>query len=81
MVPEIDGKLGLFYTTTLNENSILTIQAGYMFQDYINSIYQVLPSSLVPGAWEAGTVAIISQDHNQSDLSMNGPYVKLVLNG
>lgn len=80
IVPEIDGKVGLFYTTNLNKNSILTIQAGYMFQDYINSIYQVQPSTLVPGAWEAGTVAIISQAHNQSDLSMNGPYIKLVLN-
>lgn len=81
VVPEIDGKLGLFYTTSLKNNSALTIQAGYMFKDYLNSIYQVLPSSLVPGAWEGGTVAIVSQAHNQSDLSMNGPYVKLVLNG
>lgn len=80
VVPEIDGKLGLFYTTALNDTSILTIQVGYMFQDYINSIYQVLPSTLVPTAWEGGTVAIINQVFNQSDLSMNGPYIKLVLN-
>lgn len=81
VIPEIDGKLGVFYTTNFNKHSILTMQAGYMFQDYLNSIYQVLPSSLVPGAWEGGTVAIISQAYNQSDLSLNGPYIKLVLNG
>ncbi|WP_133130015.1 Lpg1974 family pore-forming outer membrane protein [Legionella yabuuchiae] len=78
VVPEIDGNIGLFYTTTFNQNSTLTFQLGYLFQDYINSIYQVLPSSLVPTAWEAGTVAIISQTQRQSDLSMNGPYIKLV---
>ncbi|WP_367605721.1 Lpg1974 family pore-forming outer membrane protein [Legionella sp. W05-934-2] len=78
VVPEVDGKIGLFYTTTFNQGSTLTFQLGYMFQDYINSIYQVLPSSLVPGAWEGGSVAIISQTQRQSDLSMNGPYIKLV---
>lgn len=77
VVPELDGKIGLFYTTTFNQGSTLTFQLGYMFQDYINSIYQVLPSALVPGSWEGGSVAIISQAQRQSDLSMNGPYIEL----
>lgn len=78
-VPEIEGKVGLFYTSTWYSNSTLTIQVGYIFQDYINAIYQALPTSVVPGAWEAGTVAIISHIYTQSDLSLNGPYVSLVL--
>lgn len=78
VVSELDGKIGLFYTTKFNQGSTLTFQLGYMFQDYINSIYQVLPSSLVPEAWEGGSVAIISQTQRQSDLSLNGPYLKLV---
>lgn len=77
VIPELDGKLGLFYTTEWNDSSSLTVEVGYMFQDYINSIYQVLPSTLVPTSWEAGTVAIISQASRQSDLSLNGPYLRL----
>lgn len=77
MVPEVETKLGLFYNVVRNSGSVFSIHTGYMFSDYVNSISQVLPSSLVPGTWEAGTVAIISQAQTTSDLSLNGPYLKL----
>lgn len=78
VVPEVDSEIGLFYTTKLVNDTKLTIQVGYMFVDYINSINQVLPNTLVPGAWELGSVAIVNQSQQRSDLSLNGPYVRLV---
>ena len=77
IVPKVDAKIGLFYTKPLHSGTSITAQAGYMFTAYINAINQVLPSTLVPGAWEGGTVAIINQAQQQSNLSLNGPYVTL----
>lgn len=79
IVPKVDAKLGLFYTKPLHSGTSITAQAGYMFTAYINAINQVLPSTLVPGAWEAGTVATINQAQQQSNLSLNGPYLTLAL--
>lgn len=77
IVPEVESKVGVFYMLTRQSGSTVSLHAGYMFSDYVNAISQVTPSTLVPGAWEAGTVAIISQAQNTSDLSLNGPYLKL----
>jgi hypothetical protein len=77
IVPKVDAKIGLFFTKPLHTGTSITAQAGYMFTAYLNAINQVLPSSLVPGAWEAGSVAIISQAQQQSTLSLNGPYLTL----
>lgn len=77
VVPEVETQLGLFYKIKRHSGSVFSIHTGYMFSDYVNSIYQVMPSSLVSGSWEAGSVAIISQSQNTSDLSLNGPYLRL----
>lgn len=78
IIPKLDAKIGLFYTMPLSSGAHVCAQAGYMFTAYINAINQVLPSTLVPGSWEAGSVATVNQAQQQSNLSLNGPYLSLV---
>lgn len=75
-VPEVDAKVAMLYKVPM-KSSELTMQAGYMFADYINAINQVLPSTLVAGSWEAGSVAIVTQSQQQSSLALDGPFVSL----
>lgn len=77
--PELDSEIGFFYNVSSIAKMNLTLQAGYAFWDYLNSIYQVLPTTLVPEVWELGTVATINQSYQRSDLSLNGPYLRLSL--
>ena len=79
IVPKLDAKIGLFYTMPLSSGANISAEAGYMFTTYINAINQVLPSTLVPGSWEAGSVATVNHaQQQQSNLSLNGPYLSLV---
>lgn len=78
IVPEVDTKIALLYKVSFdNSNSELTIQAGYMYAVYFNAIHEVLPSTLVPGSWEAGSVAIINQTQQQSNVDLRGPFVNV----
>lgn len=78
LVPEINAQIGLFYTTKVKSNSTITVQAGYFFEDYINAIYQDKPTTLVPAAWESGTVAVITKNNDVRDFSLNGPYLRVI---
>ena len=76
IVPEMDTKIAMLYKVPLKQsNSELTVQAGYMYSVYFNAVNEVLPTELVPGAWEGGTVAIINQTQQQSDVGLDGPFV------
>ena len=78
IVPEADAKIAVLYKIPLDKSgSDLTVQAGYMYSVYSNAINQVLPSTLVPGSWEAGSVAIINQTQQQSSLGLRGPFLRL----
>lgn len=79
IVPEMDARLALLYKIPFNNksNSELTFQAGYMYAVYFNAINQVLPTTLVPGSWEAGSVAIINQSQQQSNMDLKGPFVSV----
>ena len=78
VVPEVDSKLGFTYSIPINNaKSTLTMQAGYMFAVYINGINQVVPTSLVPNAFNNGTIAIETDSQESSDLDLNGPYASL----
>lgn len=77
IVPKLDAKLALLYKAPFGQCSELTVEAGYMYAVYFNAIQQVLPSTLVPGSWEAGSVAIINQTTQQSNIDLRGPFVKL----
>ncbi len=81
IVPEMDAKVAMLYKIPFNKSgSELTIQAGYMYAVYFNAINQVLPNTLVPGSWEAGSVAIINQSEQQSNIDLRGPFISLTWN-
>lgn len=77
ILTELDRKLGVLYTIPFNSGSSLTLQAGYMIATYINAINQVTPTSLVPGAFNDGTVAIETSGTQTSDMNLNGPYASV----
>lgn len=76
VVPELNAKLGLSYLWALKPGEDFTIQAGYVVSTYINGINQVVPTALVPGAFGGGTIAIETEALVESDLTLNGPYLK-----
>jgi hypothetical protein len=76
IVPELDIKLAALYKISFERShSELVLQAGYSYAVYFNAIQQVLPNTLVPGSWEAGSVAIINQTEKQSNIDLRGPFV------
>ncbi len=77
IVPEMDAKIALLYKFPVQSNSEVTLQAGYLYSVYFNGVTEVLPSSLVPTAWEAGSVAIITQSQQQSNVDLRGPFVSV----
>ena len=79
IVPEADTKLEASYTIPFkSEGSSLTFVAGYMITVYVNGINQVVPTALVPGAFNGGTIAIETASQEQSNLSLNGPYASVI---
>ncbi len=78
VVPEMDGALEANYRIPLKSNgSSVTFALGYMVQEYFNAINQVVPTALVPGAFNGGTIAIETSEQSTSHLSMNGPYFNI----
>lgn len=79
IVPEADSKLELNYNLPINPNGErMTFALGYLFTAYFDGITQVVPTSLVPGAFNGGTIAIETSGQVQSNLNLNGPYATLV---
>lgn len=73
IIPAFDGKLGLSYTHPVDEGS-LTVEAGYQGAIYMDAISQAYPGSVnVP--IQTGVVDAYTMTTNQSDFSVNGPYV------
>lgn len=79
MVPELDGKLGLFYDWVTADNTIVNLQLGYQFNVYINGINQVQPTRVVTNVFNAGVIAIDSSSQQQNNLGINGPYLRLTV--
>lgn len=77
MVPEVDGKLALNYTVPMNGGSSFGFQVGYTAVNYFSGINQVMPTALVPGAFNTGTIAIETSAQQQSNLGLNGPYASI----
>lgn len=78
IVPEVDAKIAMLYKVSFDKlGSELTLQAGYMYATYFNAINQVLPNTLVPDSWEAGSVAIVNQSQQQSNIDLKGPFVSV----
>jgi hypothetical protein len=78
IVPEVDTNISMLYKVSFDKSgSELILKAGYLYAVYFNAINQVLPTTLVPGAWEAGSVAIINQTQQQSNVDLTGPFVSL----
>lgn len=76
IVPEMDAELAMLYKVAFEQGSEITVKLGYMYAVYFNAINQALPTTLVPGAWEAGTVAIVNQSpQQQSNVDLRGPFV------
>tara|TARA_R110000868_G_scaffold291175_4_gene551567 strand:+ start:1177 stop:2217 length:1041 start_codon:yes stop_codon:yes gene_type:complete len=81
IVPVVDANLEASYLIPINGPlSSLMIAAGYQIKSYFNGINQVVPTALVPGAFNGGVIAIESSVQSQSDLSLNGFYVNFTLN-
>jgi len=79
VVPEVDSKLEVSYLIPMRGGkSNLTLAAGYLFSAYVNGITQVVPTALVPGAFNGGTLAVETAGQTQSDLDLNGPYASLI---
>lgn len=80
-VPEIDSKIGLAYSIPFNSGSSLSIEGGYMVAAYFNAINQVTPTGTVHDngndTFSKGIVALTGSTQTQSDLDLNGPYVRL----
>lgn len=80
VVPEMDAKIAILYKFPFDKSGAeLTVQAGYLYAVYFNAINQVLPGTLVAGSWEAGTVAIVNQAQQQSNLDLRGPFASFSL--
>ncbi len=76
VVPAFDSKVGFLYGWLLNSGSSLNFELGYAFSVYVNAFNQVVPTALVPGAFNGGTIAIETSAQVQSNLGLNGPYLK-----
>ncbi len=80
VVPEVDAKLEASYTMPFNaKGSSINFALGYLFAAYFNAINQVVPASLVPGAFNGGTIAIETASQVQSNINLNGPYASFTL--
>ncbi|MDF1759315.1 MAG: Lpg1974 family pore-forming outer membrane protein [Coxiellaceae bacterium] len=76
VVPEFDSTLGLSYDFDFTSGSRFRLEAGYLFSIYLDGIRQTVPASLVPGAFNNGTIAIETDAQVQSNFDINGPYLR-----
>lgn len=77
---EFDSKLGMNYEIPFKSSGgSLSFEAGYLFAVYMDVVNQVMPTSLVPNAFNGGVIAIQTDAQVQSNFGLNGPYLKLTL--
>jgi hypothetical protein len=76
VVPELNAKLGLVLDKPLKSGKNWSLEGGYLFTTYLNGINQVVPTALVPNAFNQGIIAIESSGQVQSSMDLNGPYLK-----
>ncbi len=76
VVPEFDSTLGLSYDFDFTSGSSFNLEAGYLFSIYLDGIRQTVPATLVPGAFNGGTIAIETDTQVQSNFDVNGPYLR-----
>lgn len=76
IVTQLEAKLGLTYLKSFHSKDML-IEAGYAFSTYLNGINQVVPTALVPAAFNNGVIAIETSQQQQSSLDLSGPYLKM----
>jgi hypothetical protein len=77
VVPGLEGKLGFTYARSFLSGSMMSLELGYLFSTYFDGINQVVPTALVPEAFNQGVIAVETSDSVQSNLDLNGPYLKL----
>ncbi len=76
VVPGLDAKLGMTYTKSYAK-SMMILEWGYLFSTYLDGINQVVPTALVPAAFNNGVIAVETDAQVQSNLDLSGPYLKL----
>lgn len=74
VIPGFDGKLGVNYKHNFNNNSIMTIAAGFQAAIYMNAISQYLPQTLVTPL-ETGGIFVATMNHTLSNYSVKGPFL------
>lgn len=84
VIPGIDTKVAMTYLFHIRKSTTGTIELGYKFASYFMAISQITPGSLVQvgnnnlPSFIYGTIAINSLTTAQSNMSFNGPYIKLL---
>lgn len=79
IVTQLDAKLGLTYLKSFRSGKDMLVEAGYAFSTYLNGINQVVPTALVPAAFNNGVIAIETSQQVQSSLDLSGPYLKVTV--
>jgi hypothetical protein len=85
MVPGFEGKLGLAYDFEFCRHYMVTLEAGYQAQIYLNSIRSIdICSEVDLGAVAAeinGTTGVYARTFSRtiSDFALAGPYLTLAL--
>jgi hypothetical protein len=87
VVPVLDAKLGLNYTHTFQNQSLLTIEAGYQATQYINAVdrltvstaeepFATIVQSIISSPSGADVVPFVSH-RSTSSIGFSGPYLSL----
>ena len=71
VVPTFDAKLGLDYTYIFENQSMLTLEAGYQWTQYINAVDTLSTTPIV------GAVGLGSVTRTTSSVGYDGPYLTL----
>jgi len=93
LVPELDGKLGIFFGNHFDNGVILSIEAGWRAMNYFNALdrfqfhgdhdihAEVVDNSCMPldQFVDVHYFNRGNMNHNVSDLGYNGPYLRLMV--
>lgn len=81
IVPVLDAKLGLNYSFTFDNQSMLTIEAGYQATQYVDAIDRLDIQSEAPNAYpenpSAPVPVPVSFTRTTSSIGFGGPYLSL----
>ncbi len=77
ITPGLEAKFGIDYKQLFSNKTMLTLEAGYQGNVYIDAINQYLPGSLVPTqGMETGSIFVETVNHTKSNFSAQGPYFR-----